>query len=924
MNIHHLPFREADVFKDVATFLIAGGLNLIGEEMNKSSVFFMLVVLFCLVNYVSAQEKISIIVLEKGNVNLDMENFFSSAVGPVTVDPADVTHRYSSFDGFSAEVSLEEYESLMADKTKKVFLDKKYYISLDASAPQIEADTVWGLDVDGVKLTGAGETVCVIDTGVNYTHSSLGGCYGNNNASSLCKVIGGYDFVNDDSDPMDDHSDGHGTHVTGIISSDNSTYRGIANATKIISIKALDSTGSGTSSDIAAGIDWCVTNSTTFNISVISMSLGDCSNHTSYCNGDSLASSINAAVAKNITVVVAAGNGNSGSCTGINITLGPSSPACVQNATAIGAVTDADSILYQRGSGIFELMAPGSGIFSTVIGGGFGSKSGTSMATPHVAGAIAILQQLSRMQDSFDLTNSEVRTTLNSTGESLDDSAGSGYFYSRINVYDAVLSLDNLNPQVILISPSNAQINLSQNRTFVCNTTDWQLSNVTFSIWNSTAFYNTSLVNVSGSSNQSSFSLNNLPYSTYTWNCLGMDAKNNFASAGSNFTLTVGGISVTLNEPLRENYTKIDEINFNCSVLSDTNNAVSNLTFYLWNNSGDLNYSSTVNLSGLSNSSLFNFNFTSDGNYSWNCLGENNQSDSSFANSNYSIIYDVTAPNISSLSVGSITTSSAVITWTTSEATNSSVSGEVSGSNSSYSTSHSFSFSSLSASTTYDYNITSCDRAGNCNSSTGNSFTTDSNSVSNSGGGGSSGGGGGGTVTTTPIPTSTEKIIDLNLVGDELTESVGLEEFIKFDVDGNRHSLRVLEISLNFVRALIQSEPVYVNFTVGEEKKFNFTSNETYDTMVKLNSINFGKANFTLARISEEIPRGTFDDRIFNTMENRGIQSIINLFNSPIKKLISTILLVIVLFIGVIVLTKKLKRKELTKVYVEKTKAATS
>ena len=377
-----------------------------------------------------------------------------------------LNHQYSTVNGFSGKLTNKGLEKLRNDPDVEfIYLDKKFSITLDTSISKINADDAWNLQLNSKNITGSGETICIIDTGVDYNHSSLGNGWGN-------KVINGYRSLNNGADKQECSSnpsacyddEGHGTHVAGIIASDNETYRGVAYNAKIIAVKVLDSSGSGWASDIIAGIDWCTSNASKFNISVISMSLGDCSNHSTYCNNDPLAPSINAAAGKNITVMVAAGNGPGGSCTGISNTAGPSSPACVENATAVGAVNDADSISYQRGA-LFELLAPGVSICSSRLPGdsdgsscGDGTfilKSGTSMSTPHASGAAALIQQFNKLQNQPALTPLQLKQVFNDTGKVIDDSAGSGYKFSRINIFAAIQSLDAVPPDINIISPQN-------------------------------------------------------------------------------------------------------------------------------------------------------------------------------------------------------------------------------------------------------------------------------------------------------------------------------------------------------------------------------------------------------------------------------------------------------------------------------------
>ncbi|MFH0840785.1 MAG: S8 family serine peptidase, partial [bacterium] len=322
---------------------------------------------------------------------------------------------------------------------------------------------------------------CIVDTGIDYTHFDLGGCDSASFLAGNCsKVLGGYDFVNSDSNPMDDY--GHGTHVAGIVASENNTYRGVAPGAKLVALKVCDSGGSCSDADVQAGIDWCVNNASKYNITVISISLGDCSNHNTYCSDDVLASSINLAAAQGIVVSVAAGNCNTAQCPGISCTLGPSSPACVENATAVGAVTDTDSILYQRGS-LFELFAPGNDIYSTKLGGGFFPLEGTSMATPHVSGAIALLQQFNKLNLNKTLTPSEIKNCLNSTGKSINDSSGSGLLFSRIDIYAAILSLNDI-PNITIYSPANNSY-LRQSFNLNISIVDSSLSISNYSITNS-------------------------------------------------------------------------------------------------------------------------------------------------------------------------------------------------------------------------------------------------------------------------------------------------------------------------------------------------------------------------------------------------------------------------------------------------------
>src|SRR3989338_10689466 len=136
----------------------------------------------------------------------------------LTTDEFKKKNDFGALNGYSGKISKKGLSKLLNDPRVSIIkMDKPVHISLSESAPLINATQAWLLQMNGTNITGRGETVCVIDTGIDYNHTALGGGWGN-------RVLSGYDFVNNDIDPMDDH--GHGTHVAGIIASSNDTYRG--------------------------------------------------------------------------------------------------------------------------------------------------------------------------------------------------------------------------------------------------------------------------------------------------------------------------------------------------------------------------------------------------------------------------------------------------------------------------------------------------------------------------------------------------------------------------------------------------------------------------------------------------------------------------------------------------------------------------
>ncbi|MBL7056443.1 S8 family serine peptidase [Candidatus Woesearchaeota archaeon] len=372
----------------------------------------------------------------------------------------DLRHKFPITNGFSGKLTKNGLNKLLSNPSlKSIELDRPVQISLDTSKNHVNASNTWKLIYNGTNLTGKHETVCVIDTGVNYNHSALGNGWG-------VKVIGGYRSLSNGGNQVecegnnvqcfDDHS--HGTHVAGIVASTDSTYTGIAPDSKIIAVKVLDSGGSGFASDAVSGINWCVNNASIFNISIISMSLGGIINYSGNCNQDeaAYASAIDSAYAQNISVIVAAGNQYNYSAM--------NSPSCIANATSVGSLSDSDAISsFSNRNGNTSLFAPGESITSANYAGGFLTQSGTSMATPVVSGAFALLYQYFKLTENRNASPDEIEDYLNDTGKQVTDPSN-GLTYSRVNIFAAIESQDSLVPEISFVFPTpanNSQVNES-------------------------------------------------------------------------------------------------------------------------------------------------------------------------------------------------------------------------------------------------------------------------------------------------------------------------------------------------------------------------------------------------------------------------------------------------------------------------------
>lgn len=275
-----------------------------------------------------------------------------------------VIHSYKIVPAIAAEIPEAAISALAANP-------RISYVELDHKVQALQQTLPWGVDRIDAEVVhdynkGTGVKVCIIDTGIDYTHPDLDANY-----------VSGYDFANNDDDPMDDN--GHGTHCAGVVAAEDNLEGvvGVAPEANLYAVKALDSSGSGYVSDVAAGIDWAVTN----DMDVVSMSLG------SDLYSLTLENACNNAYENGLIVVAAAGNdGNpSGKTDSVDY------PARYGSVIAVAATSDADVRATWSSTGpALELSAPGVSILSTYLDGSYATGSGTSMACPHVVGTVAL------------------------------------------------------------------------------------------------------------------------------------------------------------------------------------------------------------------------------------------------------------------------------------------------------------------------------------------------------------------------------------------------------------------------------------------------------------------------------------------------------------------------------------------------------
>ncbi|MFS0785225.1 S8 family peptidase [Shouchella sp. 1P09AA] len=310
----------------------------------------------------------------------DLEN----EVGIQSTDEIDVTYEFKDIPVLAVEMTEEEFSELESENGIA-------YIEEDQEVTTMAQSIPWGIDRIGAPaaqaagVTGSGVNVAVLDTGID-PHPDL-------------NVQGGVSFVPGESGS--DDGNGHGTHVAGTIAAldNNEGVLGVAPEVDLFAVKVLSSSGSGSISSIAQGLEWAADN----DMDVANLSLGSPS------PSQTLEQAVNDASDSGVLVVAASGNSGTAS-------LGY--PARYDNAMAVGATDQSDNLasFSQYGEGL-DIVAPGVGVESTYPGGGYDSLSGTSMATPHVAGAAALVKQ-----QNPSWTNDQIRAHLNDTATDLGDS----------------------------------------------------------------------------------------------------------------------------------------------------------------------------------------------------------------------------------------------------------------------------------------------------------------------------------------------------------------------------------------------------------------------------------------------------------------------------------------------------------------------
>jgi serine protease len=326
--------------------------------------------------------------------------------------------------------------------------------------PKIAANQAWDVTTGSQSVV-----VGVVDTGVDYTHPDLASNVWSNNGSVNGCGAGthGFNALTNTCDPMDDHN--HGSHVSGTIGAVGNNGIGVIGvdpSVSIMGLKFLNSGGGGTTSGAVVAIDWAVKAKVAgVNIRVLSNSWGGGG------YSQALKDEIDKAGARDILFVAAAGNyGRDNDAT-------PFYPCSYHtaNEVCVAASDNHDRLasFSNYGVGSVDLAAPGTDILSTIRGGAYGTMSGTSMATPHVSGAAALM-----LSKGYQ-TVSALKGTILSTVDPIGAAAGKTTTGGRLNADRAILSATPTPAPVgdfsLSVSPSSQSVSSGSTATYTVTVT---------------------------------------------------------------------------------------------------------------------------------------------------------------------------------------------------------------------------------------------------------------------------------------------------------------------------------------------------------------------------------------------------------------------------------------------------------------------
>jgi subtilisin family serine protease len=419
-------------------------------------------------------------VVEDGSVDLVVEvrelGDQAAVARRVEAAGATVRIRYSRLPYLAVEATAEALDLLAASPEVVALQENKPDTpTLDSTIPVINGD-----DVVTLGWTGAGQTVAILDTGIDANHPFYGGrvvneaCFstaGGSSGVSLCPNGNASQTGGGSADALTaqcldgtDNICDHGSHVAGIAAGNGTGVAGapaggVARGADIIAVQVFTRFNSATDcnpnpapcvlsfpADQISGLNHVLGQAATRTIAAVNMSLGG-GNNAAACDGDTRKTAIDALLAAGIATVISSGNNGFGASVG--------APGCISTAITVGATDDSDAIAgFSNVGTLLDLFAPGVAVQSSVPDDAFGGKQGTSMAAPHVTGAFAVLRQAAPTR-----TIAQLLTDLQTTGVAINyTSAGSSVTTPRI---DLLAALQAANDPPVLTS-NNATVTVNE------------------------------------------------------------------------------------------------------------------------------------------------------------------------------------------------------------------------------------------------------------------------------------------------------------------------------------------------------------------------------------------------------------------------------------------------------------------------------
>ncbi|WP_338366968.1 S8 family serine peptidase [uncultured Pseudoalteromonas sp.] len=425
----------------------------------------------------------AVIVKYKKNASAQMRkqarSLVKAKISDVNADEVDdnfkslLSGRLAKFtiSGMSTKEAIARLKSHQAIE----YVEPDYQVSIASTPDDPRFDELWGLnnegqtggtadaDIDAVEAwdisTGSRDVVVgVIDTGIDYNHSDLAsnmwvnsseipGDGIDNDGNGFVDDVHGINAITNSGDPMDD--EGHGTHVSGTIGASGNNATGVVGVNHEVSLvgcKFLDAAGNGSTSDAIKCIDYMVgLKNAGVNLRVLNNSWGGGG------YSQALADAIASSEAADLLFVAAAGNDT------IDNDVNPHYPSNYENASVLSVAstdqTDNISWFSHYGLTSVDMGAPGSAILSTTPGESYASYSGTSMATPHVAGAAALVLSINP-----ELNTQELKELLMSSGDANAALQGVTVAGTRLNVNQALIDADPTPGFKISANPLTQQV----------------------------------------------------------------------------------------------------------------------------------------------------------------------------------------------------------------------------------------------------------------------------------------------------------------------------------------------------------------------------------------------------------------------------------------------------------------------------------